>query len=53
MGGWICRGWISRFWGSPIFSPEVPKYLLLKGFGTSERKIWVPSKCEIQPRPAL
>ena len=22
-GGWICRGWISRFWGAPDFSPEV------------------------------
>ena len=21
-----CRGWISRFWGAPILSPEIPKY---------------------------
>ena len=27
MGGWICRGWFSRFWGAPIFSSEVPKCL--------------------------
>ena len=25
MGGWICRGWIWRFWGAPIFRQEVPK----------------------------
>ena len=25
MWGWICRGWIWRFWGVPIFCPEVPK----------------------------
>ena len=25
MGGWILRGWISRFWGALIFSWEVPK----------------------------
>ena len=23
-----------RFWGAPIFSPEEPKPLILKGFGT-------------------
>ena len=33
MGGQIRRGRIWRFWGAPIFSPEVPKYLFLKGFG--------------------
>ena len=32
MGGQIRRGRIWRFWGAPIFSPEVPKYLVLKGF---------------------
>ena len=30
MGGQIRRGRICRFWGAPIFSPEVPKYLFLK-----------------------
>ena len=25
MGGWIRRGWIWRFWGTPIFRPEVLK----------------------------
>ena len=25
-GGQIVRGRIWRFWGAPIFSPEVPKY---------------------------
>ena len=24
MGGWIRRGWLSRFWGTPIFSQEIP-----------------------------
>ena len=39
MGGWVRHGWISRFWGAPIFSPEVPKIpisqecLYFKGFG--------------------
>ena len=33
MGGQIRRGRIWRFWGAPIFSPEVPKYLFLKGLG--------------------
>ena len=32
MGGQIRRGRIWRFWGAPIFSPEVPKYLFFKGF---------------------
>ena len=32
MGGQIRRGRIWRFWGAPIFSSEVPKYLFLKGF---------------------
>ena len=49
-GGQICRGWIWRFWGAPLFSPEVPKYLCLKGFGTSGRKIGAPQKRQIQPR---
>ena len=50
MGGQIRRGWIWRFWGALIFSPEVPKYLFLKGFGTSGRKIGAPQKRQIQPR---
>ena len=33
MGGQIRRGRIWRFWGAPIFSPELPKTLFLKGFG--------------------
>ena len=32
MGGQIRRGRMWRFWGAPFFSPEVPKYLFLKGF---------------------
>ena len=44
MGGQIRRGRIWRFWGAPIFSREVPKYLVLKGFGTSGRKIGAPPK---------
>ena len=50
MGGQIRHGRIWRFWGAPIFSPEVPKYLFLKGFGTSGRKIGAPQKRQIQPR---
>ena len=34
MGGWICRGWISRSWGAPIFSPEFPKNLLYRVLGS-------------------
>ena len=50
MGGQIRHGRIWRFWGAPIFSPEVPKYLFLKGFGTSGREIGAPQKRQIQPR---
>ena len=50
MGGQIRRGWIWRFWGAPVFSREVPKYLFLKSFGTSGRKIGAPQKRQIQPR---
>ena len=50
MGGQIRRGRIWRCWGAPVFSPEVPKYLFLKGFGTSGRKIGAPQKRQIQPR---
>ena len=50
VGGWIRRGWISRCWGAPIFSPEVPKYLFFKGLGTSGRKIGAPQKRQVQPR---
>ena len=38
MGCQIRRGRIWRFWGAPIFSPEVPKYLFFKRFRTSGRK---------------
>ena len=38
MGGQIRRGRIWRFWGAPIFSPEVPKYLFFKGFRQRFRK---------------
>ena len=50
MGVQIRRGRIWRFWGAPIFSPEVPKYLFLKGFGASGRKIGAPQKRQIQPQ---
>ena len=49
MGGQIRRGRIWRFWGAPILSPAVPKYLFLKGFGASG-KIRAPQKRQIQPR---
>ena len=48
--GQIRRGRIWRFWGAPIFSPEVPKHLFWKGLGTSGRKIGAPQKRQIQPR---
>ena len=44
MGGQISHGRIWRFWGAPIFSPEVPKYLFFKGFGASGRKIGAAPK---------
>ena len=50
MGGQIRRGRIWRFWGAPIFSPEVPKHPFVKGFGTSGRKIGAPQKRQTQPR---
>ena len=50
MGGQIRRGRIWRFWGAPVFSPQVPKYLFLKGLRTSGRKIGAPQKRQIQPR---
>ena len=50
MGGQIRHGRIWHFWGAPIFSPEVPKYLILKGFRTSGQKIGAPQKRQIQPR---
>ena len=42
MGGQIrhCRIW--RFWGPPIFSPEVPKYQFLKGLGPLDGKFGRP-----------
>ena len=33
MRGQIRRGRIWRFWGAPIFSPEVPQIPIFKGFG--------------------
>ena len=50
MGGQIRRGRIWRFWGAPIFSLEVPKYLFFRGLGASGRKIGAPQKRQIQPR---
>ena len=50
MGGQNRRGRIWRFRGAPIFSPEVPKYLFLKGLGTSGWKIKAPQKRQIQPQ---
>ena len=35
MGGQIRRGRIWRFWGAPNFQSRGPKYLFLKGLGTS------------------
>ena len=49
MGGQTRRGWIWRFWGAPIFRPEVPEYLFLRALGTLEGKSG-PQKRQIQPR---
>ena len=43
-----CRGWISHASVAPIFSPQIPKMLILKGFGTSGRQIGAP-----QPRAPI
>ena len=52
MEGWIRRGWLSRFWGAPRpnLHSRGPKTLIVKGSGTSKRKIGAPQKSEIQPR---
>ena len=44
MGGQICRGWIWRFRGAPIFHPEVPKPFKNRYLGSSGRKIGAPQK---------
>ena len=41
---------ILAFLGSPDFQFRGPKILVLKGFGTSGRKIGAPQKRQIQPR---
>ena len=46
MGGQIRRGRIWRFWGAPLFSPEVPKDLFFKGLGASGRKIGRPKNAK-------
>ena len=46
MGGQIRRGRIWRFWGAPIFSPEVPKYLLFKGLGPLDGKSGRPKNAK-------
>ena len=43
---WIRRGWISRFWGAPIFHPEVPAPVKISILG----QIGAPQHHEIQPR---
>ena len=49
MGGQIRRGRIWRFWGAPIFSPEVPKCLFLMDFGASGRKIGADLTPHLRP----
>ena len=46
MGGQIRRGRIWRFWGAPLFSPEVPKYLFLKGLGPLDGKSGRPKNAK-------
>ena len=50
MGGQIRRGWIWRFWGAPIFRPEVPKPFKNRYLGTSGLKIRAPQRRQILPR---
>ena len=49
MGGQIRRGRIWRFWGAPIFRPEVPKPFKNRYLGTSGLKIGAPQKRQILP----
>ena len=49
MGGQIRRGWIWRFWGTPVFRPEVPKPFKNWYLGTSGLKIGAPQKRQILP----
>ena len=46
MGGQIRRGWIWRFWGAPIFSPKVPKYLFQRVLGPLDRKSGRPQNAK-------
>ena len=46
MGGQICRGWIWRFWGAPIFRPEVPKPFKIGIWGPLDRKLGRPKKAK-------
>ena len=48
-GGWIRRGWTSRFLGALIVYPEGPKTLYDEYFGTSGLKIGVPQKRKVRP----
>ena len=50
--GGLDPSWLDlAFFGAPRFSVQrSPKYLFLKGFGTSGRKIGAPQKRQSQPR---
>ena len=50
MGVQIRRGRIWRFWGAPIFRPEVPKPCERRDLRTSGLKIGAPEKRQILPR---
>ena len=50
MGG-LDPSWLNlAFLGRPDFQSRGPKMLVLKGLGTSGRKIGAPQKHQIQPR---
>ena len=49
MGGQIRRGRSWRFWGAPIFRPEIPKPFKNRYLGTSGLKIGAPQKPQILP----
>ena len=46
MGGWIRRGWVCRFWGTPIFRPEVPKPFKNRCLGPLEWKSGCPKNAK-------
>ena len=47
MGGWIRRGWVLRFWGALIFSPEAPTPFKTSILGPLDWKLGGPKNAKI------